>query len=161
MSGFEEAGLPGKKAIREGFQGCTDADSFIKSFQQDNCVLLPSLHPALHLLDLLDLRRITFHQSIMVDLSDILLKRIANETEEKKLNELLDHIFQFVHVTQLRPIIMATMKKLSNVKTEYIDLIATKKEVYADAPIEVKRRVWMRKHALFGGMERVKYPNLV
>lgn len=150
MSGFEESGLPGKNAIREGFQSCSDAETFISSFQQENCVLLPSLHPALPLLELQDVRRINFHQSIMQELSDRLTKRIKDETDEKRLSELLDHIFQFIHVTSLRPIIMATMKKLQEIKTEYIELIATNEAIYVDAPIEVKRYVWMRKHALFG-----------
>jgi len=150
MSGFEESGLPGKNAIREGFQSCPDVETFITSFQQDNCVLLPSLHPALPLLELQDVRRINFHQSIMVDLSDRLSKRIRDESDEKRLSELLDHIFQFIHVTSLRPIIMATMKKLQEIKTEYIELIATNQTIYMDSPIEVKRYVWMRKHALFG-----------
>ena len=150
MSGFEESGLPGKHSIREGFQGCTDAETFITSFQQDNRVLLPSLHPALQLLELQDLRRVNFHQSIMVELSDRLSKRIKDENDEKKLNELLDHIFQFIHVTTLRPIIMATMKKLREIKSEYIEQIAGSESIYIDAPIEVKRCVWMRKHALFG-----------
>lgn len=150
MSGFEESGLPGKNAIREGFSSCKNADTFISSFQQDNCVLLPSLHPALPLLELQDVRRQNFHHSIMVDLSDKLMKRIDDEPDEKKLCELLDHIFQFVHVASLRPIIMSTMKKLQVIKTEYIDLIAANQTIYADAPIEVKRYVWMKKHALFG-----------
>ena len=49
MAGFEESGLPGEKSIREGFQGASEPESFITQFQQENCILLPSLVPALHL----------------------------------------------------------------------------------------------------------------
>lgn len=150
MSGFEEAGLPGKQAIRDGFQGSQDPEVFVSSFQQENHVLLTSLHPALHLLDLQDVKRATFHQSIMTDLSEKLLKRINEECGEDKLRELLDHIFPFIHVGVLRPIVMAVMKELPEIKPDYIDQISAKDKIYQDCPIEVKRRVWMKKHPLFG-----------
>lgn len=150
MSGFEESGLPGKQSIRDGFQGASEPETFITSFQQENCILLSSLVPALHLLDLQDVKRVTFHQAVMNDLFEKLQKCITDLTDQEKLSTLLDHIFQFIHVDVLRPVIMTTMKKLTNIKADYIEQIATHDKIYQDCPIEVKRRVWMKKHPLFG-----------
>lgn len=150
MAGFEESGLPGEKSIREGFQGASEPESFITQFQQENCILLPSLVPALHLLDLQDVKRVTFHQSVMNDLFDKLKKRIEELNDNEKLSGLLDHIFHFVHVEVLRPIVMNTMKKIKELKPEYIEQIASHEKIYKDCPIEVKRRVWMNNHPMFG-----------
>lgn len=150
MAGFEESGLPGRQSIRDGFQGASEPESFITQFQQDNCILLTSLVPALHLLDLQDVKRVTFHQSVMNDLFEKLKKRIEELNDDAKILGLLDHIFQFVHVDILRPIVMSTMKKTKDIKPEYIELIATHEKIYKDCPVEVKRRVWMKKHPLFG-----------
>ena len=150
MAGFEESGLPGEKSILEGFQGASEPESFITQFQQENCILLPSLVPALHLLDLQDVKRITFHQSVMNDLFDKLKKRIEELNDDEKLSALLDHIFHFVHVEVLRPVVMNTMKKIKELKPEYIEQIASHEKIYKDCPIEVKRRVWMKNHPMFG-----------
>ncbi|XP_066919787.1 negative elongation factor B-like [Clytia hemisphaerica] len=152
MAGFEESGLPGEKSICEGFQGASEPESFITQFQQENCILLTSLAPALHLLDLQDVKRVTFHQTVVNDLFEKLKKRIGelNNNDEEKLSELLDHIFHFIHVDVLRPIVMDTMKKTKNIKPEYIEQIASHEKIYKDCPIEVKRRVWMNNHPMFG-----------
>lgn len=150
MAGFEESGLPGHQAIRDGFQGCTEPEVFISSFQQENCVLLSSLRPALQLLDLQGLKRTTFHQTVINDLSEQLLKQINEECSGEKLKELLDHTFQFIHVDVLRRVIMAIMKKVPELKPEYVEQISVNKVIYQECPIEVKRRVWMKKHPLFG-----------
>ena len=151
MAGFEESGLAGKHSIRRGFIESRDPESFISTFQQENCVLLSSLHPALHLLDLQDVKRVIFHQSVISDLSEKLIKRINDsEYSDQKLKELLDHTIQFIHVDTLRPVIMTALKKLSEIKPETIELISLNEKIYQDCPIEVKRRVWMKKHPLFG-----------
>jgi len=150
MAGFEESGLPGRQSIRDGFQGASEPETFITQFQQENCILLTSLVPALHLLDLQGVKRVTFHQSVVNDLFEKLTKRISELDDEEKLSGLLDHIFQFVHVDVLRPIVMNTMKKTKDIKPDYIEQIATHEHIYKGCPIEVKRKVWMKKHPLFG-----------
>eukprot|EP00794_Sanderia_malayensis_P015919 gene15919-17520_t len=149
MAGFEEAGLPGKQYIHEGFKGCQDPSEFITAFQQENCVLLPSLHPALHLLDLQDVPRINFHQTLLEELRDKLLKKIKQCGEDKSKN-LLEHTFRFVHVEQLRPVIMAIMKEIPSINEQYLDQLADNKELYEVCPVEVKRQIWTRRHPLFG-----------
>ncbi|XP_065067620.1 negative elongation factor B-like [Rhopilema esculentum] len=149
MAGFDEAGLPGKQYIKDGFANCHDPSEFINAFQQENCVLLPSLHPALHLLDLQNVPRVNFHQSLLEELRDKLLKRIKDCNKEK-LQNLLEHTFKFVHVDQLRPVIMAIMKEIPGIDPAYLDQLADNSKLYDDCPMEVKRQIWIRKHPLFG-----------
>ncbi len=149
MAGFEEAGLPGKQYIHEGFKNCRDPSEFITAFQQENCVLLPSLHPALHLLDLQDVPRINFHQTLLEELRDKLLKKIK-ECGEDRLKNLLEHTFRFVHVGQLRPVIMAIMKEIPLINEQYLNQLADNKDLYEVCPVEVKRQIWSRRHPLFG-----------
>ncbi len=149
MAGFEEAGLPGKQYIHEGFKGCHDPSEFIRAFQQENCVLLPSLHPALHLLDLQSVPRVSFHQSLLEELRDKLTKKIK-ECGGEKLQNLLEHTFRFVHVDQLRPVILAIMKEMPSINEQYLDQLADNKALYDVCPVEVKRQIWIRRHPLFG-----------
>lgn len=149
MAGFDEAGLPGKQYIKDGFANCLDPSDFISAFQQENCVLLPSLHPALHLLDLQNVPRVNFHQTLLEELRDKLMKKIR-DCDREKLQNLLEHTFKFVHVDQLRPIIMAIMKEIPSIDQQYIDQLADNSKLYADCPVEVKRQIWMKRHPLFG-----------
>ena len=149
MAGFEEAGLPGRQYIDEGFKNCHDPSEFITAFQQENCVLLPSLHPALHLLDLQGVPRVSFHQSLLEELRDKLLKKIK-ECGQEKLHNLLEHTFRFVHVGQLRPVILAIMKEIPSINHQYLDQLGDNKGLYNDCPVEVKRQIWIRRHPLFG-----------
>ena len=149
MAGFDEAGLPGKQYIKDGFASCHDPSDFINAFQQENCVLLPSLHPALHLLDLQNVPRVSFHQSLLEELRDKLLKKIK-ECDKDKLKSLLEHTFKFVHVDQLRPVILAIMKEMPSIDHQYLDQLADNTKLYVDCPVEVKRQIWIRRHPLFG-----------
>jgi len=149
MAGFDEAGLPGKKYIKDGFANCHDPSDFINAFQLENCVLLPSLHPALHLLDLQNVPRVNFHQSLLEELRDKLLKKIK-DCDKEKLKSLLEHTFKYVHVDQLRPVIMAIMKEMPAIDQQYLDQLADSSRLYADCPVEVKRQIWIRRHPLFG-----------
>jgi len=149
MAGFEEAGLPGRHHIKDGFLGSEEAGTFVSNFQDENCVLLPSLRPALHLLDLQDVRHITFHQSILEELKERFQRQIK-ECNERKMVELLNHIFQFIHVDLLRPLILSAMTKVPDIKPEFIEQLADNPNLYSACPIEVKRQVWIKRHPLFG-----------
>ena len=149
MAGFEESGLPGKQSIRQGFQTCQDPSTFVATFQQENCVLLPSLHPALHLLDLQNVPRVNFHQSLIEELRERLIKQIK-ACGPDRIQDLLEHTFRFVHVEQLRGVIMAVMKEIPTINALYLDQLADSKTLYAECPVEVKRQIWTRRHPLFG-----------
>jgi len=63
MSSLEEIGISGTEYLRETLTNCVDPISAIEEFQDQNGILLPSLKPALHFLDLHGISRLDFHQS--------------------------------------------------------------------------------------------------
>jgi len=84
--GLEDVGIPGQGFLRNALTSCTDPLKAIESFQvciyftrvsinyrrklisiyqMDNGILLPSLRPMLPLLDLHDVRRLDFHNSVL------------------------------------------------------------------------------------------------
>ena len=153
MAGFEQAGLPGLDFIRntldEASPELPDMVNAIENFQQENGILLPSLQPALPFLDLHDVRRLDFNQYVMENLREKLLEQVKQLSEEK-LRQLLDHALPFIHVPEVRPVIMAALKHLPKVPEDCIEQIAGDTRLYAECEIEVKRQIWIKHHPLFG-----------
>lgn len=121
-----------------------------------NGILLPSLRPALPFLDLHGVMRLEFHQSVMEELRERLLQRIreiANSSDKNKyklLNELLAKSFAVVRVKELRPVIMCLLQHLPKIEREYLLVIVQDRELYMEAPVEVKQHIWQDNQALFG-----------
>ena len=117
---------------------------------------MPSLRPALPFLDLHGVMRLEFHQSVMEELRDRLLQRIrhiANSNDLNKfklLNELLVKCFPVVHVKPLRPVVMSIMQTLPRINPQYLLTIMQDRELYREAPVEVKQHIWKDNQALFG-----------
>ncbi|XP_013392917.1 negative elongation factor B [Lingula anatina] len=156
MSGLEEVGIPGSDYLREALTNCTDPIAAIEEFQEQNGILLPSLKPALPFLDLHGVMRLEFHQSVVEELQERLLKRVAelssgeDKGKNKQLNELLEKSFPLIKVKSLRPIVMCVMKHLPKIKDSYLAQIKEDRELYEDASVEVKRQIWQDDQALFG-----------
>lgn len=149
MAGFERAGLPGCEYIRQTLTNSPDLAAAIENFQHDNGVLLPSLQSALPFLDLHGVGRLEFHTSVMDHLKDTVLRKLKT-LEEPKLKELLEQSFPFIHVQELRPVVMQIMKYLPKVSDECLEHIANDTKLYEDSTIEVKRQIWVKHHHLFG-----------
>lgn len=151
MAGFDQAGLSGCEYIRESLSNCGDSTivMFLESFQQDNGILLPSLQPALPLLDLHSIPRYEFHHTVMEILREKLLSRLEVISNEK-LMQLLDQSFSFIRVPSLRPVIMEMLKKLSTVPDKFIEVLANEPELYETCSLEVKRQIWIKHQPLFG-----------
>lgn len=151
MSGFDEAGLSGCQYIREGLSNCSDSTiaMFLESFQQDNGILLPSLHPALPLVDLHSIPRYEFHHTVMENLREKLLTRLE-VIDSDKLMQLLEQSFSFIKVPALRPVIMDMLKRLPTVPNQFIEVLANEPELYNSCSLEVKRQIWIKHQPLFG-----------
>jgi len=122
-----------------------------------NGILLPSLRPALPFLDLHGIMRLEFHQSVMEELRDRLLQRIreiAAGTDKaqshKMLGELLTKSFPVIRVRQLRPVIMCLLQHMPRIKHEYLAAVVADRDLYTEAPVEVKQHIWQDNQALFG-----------
>lgn len=156
MAGLEELGIPGGEFLRESLTNCADPLAAIEEFQTDNGILLPSLRPALPFVDLHDIKRLDFHSSVLEELRERLVQQISdvasgdNEERYKKLESLLEKSFPVIKVKSLRPVVMAILKHLPQIKDEYLEKILDDKELYAEAATEVKRQIWSDNQALFG-----------
>ena len=63
MAELEEIGIGGPSYLRETLTNCSDPLKAIEEFQEQNSILLPSLKPSLHFLDLHSISRVEFHSS--------------------------------------------------------------------------------------------------
>lgn len=151
MAGFEEAGLSGCQYIREHLSTCSESTiaMFLESFQQDNGILLPSLSPALPLLDLHSIPRHEFHLTVMENLREKMLSRFDVIGTEKSM-QLLEQSFAFIRVPALRPVIMDMLKRLPTVPERFIKVLANESELYNSCSLEVKRQIWIKQQPLFG-----------
>ncbi|XP_070532228.1 negative elongation factor B-like [Ptychodera flava] len=156
MSGLEEVGIAGSDYLREALTNCTDPLAAIEEFQVENGILLPTLQPALPLLDLHNINRLEFHQSVMEELREKLIERIddlskreGKETKEK-IEELLEKSFPLIKIAAVQPIVMTLMKYLPQVPDKYLQVLVEDTELYKKASVEVKRQIWQDNQSLFG-----------
>lgn len=153
---LEDMGIPGKVFLQEALTNTSDPLGAIEEFQQDNSILLPSLQPALPLLDLHNLKRIDFHKSVFDTLRDCLLTKIAeisngnNADSKEKLEAILDKSFPLISIDSLLPVSMCLLKHLPKVPQKYINFLIKNKPIYKLCPIEVKRQIWQKNQTLFG-----------
>ncbi|XP_078490681.1 negative elongation factor B [Ciona intestinalis] len=151
---LEDMGIAGKSFLQEALTNTTDPLGAIEEFQQENSILLPSLQPALPLLDLHDLKRLDFHQSVFEVLRDHLLNRITEISKEKdsaeKLNAILEKSFPVIKIDSLVPVSMCLLKHLPKVPEKYISVLTKDKSLYSACPIQVKRQIWQKNQTIFG-----------
>ncbi|XP_038063635.1 negative elongation factor B-like [Patiria miniata] len=156
MSGFEEIGIAGPDHLREALTNCTDPQQAIEDFQAENGILLPTLQPALPLLDLHSIRRYEFHRSIMEELRQQLIEKcrqlseIGNKKSYKTIEELLSKCFPLIRVKSVQPVVMEIMKLLPRVPAKYLTVVVDDRELYKAASTEVKRQIWEQNPSLFG-----------
>ncbi|XP_046733960.1 negative elongation factor B isoform X1 [Diprion similis] len=157
-TGLEDLGVPGQVFLRDALTSCTDPLKAIEEFQLENGILLPSLRPMLPLLDLHGVRRLDFHASVLEELREKLVKRIAEigaERGEKggsdrRLKDLLAKSFPAVRVAALRPVVMCILRNTPHIDDKYLRVLVREKELYNDADTEVKRQIWKDNQSLFG-----------
>ncbi|XP_046412906.1 negative elongation factor B isoform X2 [Neodiprion pinetum] len=112
----------------------------------------------LPLLDLHGVRRLDFHASVLEELREKLVKRIAEigaERGEKggsdrRLKDLLAKSFPAVRVAALRPVVMCILRNTPHIDDKYLRVLVREKELYNDADTEVKRQIWKDNQSLFG-----------
>ncbi|XP_075730929.1 negative elongation factor B-like [Rhipicephalus microplus] len=155
MNRREQACLPGREALRVALTNCVNPLQAIQEFQEENGVLLPSLRPALSLLDLHGVRRLDFHTSLREELKGRLMQQIetlANEKgreQQKKLEEMLERSFHFIKVPTLRPVVMCLLRNTKCIDQKYMRLLVSDKSLYRECDIEVRRQIWLDNKELF------------
>lgn len=156
MSGFEEVGIAGSIHLREALTNCTDPLQAIEDFQSENGILLPTLQPALPLLDLHMIQRFAFHHSIMEELREKLMSRAQELAKSdtkgrfKTIEDLLSKCFPLIRVKSIQPVVMSVMKCLPKIPEKYLTVLVEDRSLYDVASIEVKQQIWQRNPSLFG-----------
>lgn len=153
---LEEMGIAGRTFLQEALTNTTDPLGAIEEFQQENSILLPSLQPALPLLDLHGLKRLDFHQSVFDELCEKLKEKISDLAKSGdpeahgKLEAILEKSFPLMKIHSLQPVTMCLFKHLPEVPEKYLKALIKDKELYKSSPIEVKRQIWQNNQAMFG-----------
>jgi negative elongation factor B len=110
--GLDALNIQDSHHLRNALINCEDPLKAISDFQEENSISLPSLKPALNLLDLHNVKRLDFHVSIADELKDHLVKKVEElsasinsvnkdqsptyEDDVKKLEDLLDKSFPLI-----------------------------------------------------------------
>ena len=110
--GLDSLRIQDSLRLKNALLNCDDPLKAISDFQEENCILLPTLKPALNLLDLHNVKRLDFNLSIAEELKENLMKRVeelaasvnqavvannlANCDDLKKLEELLEKCFPLI-----------------------------------------------------------------
>lgn len=58
--------------------------------------------------------------------------------------------FPVIKIKQLRPVVMAVLKHMSEIEDRYLRVLVRDKELYADCDTVVKRHLWRDNQSLFG-----------
>ncbi|KAL8594851.1 hypothetical protein ACOMHN_016092 [Nucella lapillus] len=154
MAGLEGLGIAGPSEIADVLDS-DDPSAAVREFQTQNEILLPSLKPALNLLDLHRVPRRDFHLSTLEELREKLIKRIQDlavsgtEKDQKRLGELLEKSFALVGVKHMRPVVLRVLEHTTDISKVYLDQILQDKDLLKDVAVPVKRQIWQDRLNLF------------
>lgn len=85
--GLDALNIQDSNHLKYALLNCEDPLKAISEFQEENSISLPSLKPALNLLDLHGIKRLDFHSSIADELKDHLIKKVEELSASVKLKE--------------------------------------------------------------------------
>jgi len=149
-------GVDGRNDLYHALVTTSDPMTAIAEFQKVNSILIPSLQPALQLLELHDIKRLEFHRSCFKLLKDVLIKQIEEESQKsdaeskEKILKILDRSFKLIKVPTMASVPITVLKNLKKVPEKYLSLLTNDKQLYKSCPIEVKRQIWQKNQTLFG-----------
>lgn len=89
----------------------SDPVDAITTIQKDNKIRVPSLEPALCLMDLHDLPRRDVHHTLFETLKEMLISKLE-VLEPRSIKRLLDKSFAFVNVPELRQVVMKILETM-------------------------------------------------
>ncbi|XP_055335353.1 negative elongation factor B-like [Paramacrobiotus metropolitanus] len=157
VNSLEEVfGRRGPKFLHKALTTCQDPQEMLQQFRDEEGVLVPTLKPAVQLLDLLDVSRLHFHTRSAEQLRQELIERISSvakdakkDTNKKRLDELLDKCFAGLNLPLVRPVVLHLLRNLETVDAKYKKEIMNNKELYDVCAIPLRRQFWMERKDLF------------
>lgn len=150
MARVPEALFQPSDYVRKAFKETEEGLDAINEVQEENRVKIPSVHPALSLLDLHEVPRTQVHLNLFQRLREMLEQRLES-LDDKGLRRLLEKSFRYVAVPELRGVVMSLVEALPPpVDERYLLEIAEKEELYSECPTAVKQQIWQINPGVFG-----------
>ena len=136
--------------VRKVFKEAEEGLDAISEVQEENRVKIPSVQPALALLDLHEVSRTQIHLNLFQRLREKLEQRLES-LDDKGIRKLLEKSFRYVAVPELRGVVMSLVEALPPpVDERYLLEIAEKEELYSECPTAVKQQIWQINPGVFG-----------
>lgn len=154
-SALSEVDISDANHLRSLLNQTNDPLRQIADFEKANRINLVSLNPALPLLDLHNVSRNEFHQSVFDQLKLVLERRIEDFSKKSKedlyaaLNKILDKAFPLAAAPSLQPFVMRMLSKLNTIPQDKLDKIMADPQLYKNTPLAVRRHIWLSKPDLF------------
>ncbi|CAG5108539.1 Oidioi.mRNA.OKI2018_I69.chr1.g3845.t1.cds [Oikopleura dioica] len=154
-SALSEVGIPDAERLKTLFNSTNDPMKLIINFEEQNRISLGSLVPALNLLDLHEVTRNEFYQSVFDQLKLVFERRIedfSKKTQEDRneaLLKILDKAFPLAGDPLLQPFVMRMLSKLESIPQDKLEKIMSDPVLYQNAPTDVRRHIWLSKPDLF------------
>merc|ERR1712146_771010 len=112
--------VSGRAQLKEALQN----QQKLKLFQQENCIekQIESTSAGLKLLDILKIERNTLYLELFKYIKDAFLSKIRRCNHANEVTSLLEEIFPFVYITELRPLVVAVLQheKLNKIPSPII-----------------------------------------
>jgi len=141
--------LDGNTYVHNALTNAKDTTKAFSRIQKNNVVKIPSLQPALSLLDIHETKRVEFHDSLLIKLRENLLEKL-DDLDEKQMEKLLKECFHFIVKDELRDIVVTIMERLETVPENYLLSISENQQLYEVCPVNIKRQIWQNTQELFG-----------
>ncbi|OQV12215.1 Negative elongation factor B [Hypsibius exemplaris] len=149
-------GLRGPNFLHKALTTCNDPNEMLQQFRAEEGILVPTLRPAVALLDLMDVRRYDFHMLCAEQLRQALMDRITSaskvargEEKQRQLEALLDQCFVGLNLPLVRPIVLHVLGNLDTVADRYKKEIMNNKELYDVCDVPLRRQIWLDRKDLF------------
>ena len=150
MAKVPEALFRPSEYVQKAFKKAEEGLDAITDVQEDNRIKIPSVQPALSLLDLHEVSRTQIHLDLFQRLREKLEHRLEL-LDDKGVRKLLEKSFRFVTVPELRGVVMSLVEALPQpVDERYLVEIAEKEELYSECPTAVKQQIWQINPGVFG-----------
>lgn len=135
--------------MEEILKGSDDFLEGIATIQREDAVRTGCAQPALPMLDLHGVSRREVHSSLLLHMQARLLEKL-DSLDDKALSKLLELSFPYLHLEDVRDIVMRLLQRFPNIDEKYLLHIAEHPELYAVCPIAVKRQIWQINQGFFG-----------
>ncbi|RHZ86832.1 hypothetical protein Glove_43g21 [Diversispora epigaea] len=131
--------------------GDSDPITGISAIQEQYKVNIANIENVYPLLEYSGMSRYSIHAGILEELKDKFIKAIEQENwDQEKFNRFLSKTLNLIFLKELRPVLLALLKKYPDrITSDIYTLLAQEPSIDKEAPIEIKRGLLIRNKAKF------------